>query len=169
METGLNEPIDLNDYVNSTSYCLNHDMVFVKRTKTNGTPLVNKQCLQCGERDSKAYKVDKSNYDTLPTFDENLLNQFYVKQAKTRQEEQELKKKEWFESYNQYLKTDDWQLKRRKVLIRDKFTCQYCLEKEAVEVHHLTYQHVFNEPLFELVSVCFTCHQLITKIDRNED
>lgn len=53
-----------------------------------------------------------------------------------------------------------WQEKRRRVLERDGEICQACLNpnKKAVEAHHLTYEHLFNEPLFELVSVCRACH-----------
>jgi hypothetical protein len=36
----------------------------------------------------------------------------------------------------------------------------------ASQVHHLTYKHLRNEPLFELISVCVPCHDAITAMDR---
>jgi NAD-dependent SIR2 family protein deacetylase len=41
----------------------------------------------------------------------------------------------------------------------------YCPECFNYENDH--YKHRTNEPLFDLVSVCHNCHELITKLDRN--
>ena len=77
------------------------------------------------------------------------------------------KKEKWFiEKYRPYLKSKEWKDKRLLVLKRDNYVCQSCLKSKATEVHHLTYKHVFNEPLFELVSICNPCHVFITKLDR---
>jgi 5-methylcytosine-specific restriction endonuclease McrA len=141
-------------------------MVFVKRFKSNGQPLVNMQCFNCGERDSKAYKIDKSTFDSLPLFNENLLQLFYENKKNQSIIKRQQEKNIWFDNYNEYLKSEQWRQKRRLVLKRDNFTCQSCLIKEATEVHHLRYTHVFNEPLFDLTSVCYTCHKLITELDR---
>lgn len=85
-----------------------------------------------------------------------------------KKEEKPLSKKErWFkDKYIPYLKSKEWKTKRLLVLKRDNYVCQSCLKSKATEVHHLTYKHVFNEPLFELVSICNPCHTLITKLDR---
>ena len=80
------------------------------------------------------------------------------------------KKTLWFkEYYEPYLNSDEWKSKRDLVLKRDSFLCQSCLTSKATQVHHTTYKHVFNEPLFELVSICKPCHDLITKLDRDKN
>jgi 5-methylcytosine-specific restriction endonuclease McrA len=72
----------------------------------------------------------------------------------------------WWRKYTDYLKSPRWRVIRGVVLSRDKGICQACLREKATEVHHLTYVHIFNEPLFDLVSVCEDCHAKITHLDR---
>lgn len=70
---------------------------------------------------------------------------------------------EFQRKYHEYLKTENWKVKRDLVLKRDKHICQGCLTNEATEVHHLTYENIFNEFVFELISLCNNCHLLIHK------
>lgn len=57
---------------------------------------------------------------------------------------------------------DDWKKNiRPKVFSRDNYTCQGCLEKKAQVVHHTTYDHIGKEFMFELISLCFECHERI--------
>lgn len=72
----------------------------------------------------------------------------------------------WQEQYKIYLASDRWRRKRELVLSRDDHLCQSCYQARAEEVHHLTYKHVGLEPLFDLTSVCPSCHYVITKMDR---
>ena len=54
--------------------------------------------------------------------------------------------------------------------LRDDGKCKAILSgclRSANQVHHLSYQHVGNEPLFELISVCSACHDKITAMDRD--
>ena len=71
------------------------------------------------------------------------------------------KKDTWNRNYARYLETSDWQIKRQQVLKRDNYICQGCLTNKATEVHHLTYDNVTDELLFQLVSVCRSCHDKI--------
>lgn len=167
MESGINKSVDFNKM---TDFCDDHELIFVKRIKSNGQYLLNKQCLNCGEKEGKAYKLNSvNNIELLPNYSEELLDEFYFKRNEFYKEKKESERKEWFVGYNIYLKSDKWKHKRSLVLKRDNYTCQSCLVNEANEVHHLTYNHVFDEPLFELVSICNKCHELITKLDRNEN
>lgn len=61
--------------------------------------------------------------------------------------------------YDAYLASAAWQERREKVLLRDGYRCQACGERDATQVHHLTYARVFSEPLFDLVAVCAECHE----------
>lgn len=60
--------------------------------------------------------------------------------------------------YDIYLKTPGWRARRAKVMKRANGICEGCLERQATQVHHLTYGHVFEEFMFELVAVCDECH-----------
>tara|TARA_R110002020_G_scaffold50858_7_gene144124 strand:+ start:982 stop:1383 length:402 start_codon:yes stop_codon:yes gene_type:complete len=70
----------------------------------------------------------------------------------------EKEREEWWARYNKYLKSPVWAEKRRRVMERDNHLCQACCKRPAEQVHHLTYERVCNEPLFDLISICVICH-----------
>lgn len=72
----------------------------------------------------------------------------------------------WWAEYNEYLQSGDWQARRLLVLKRDGGMCTACGQATATEVHHKTYDHGFDAPLFDLESVCSPCHDKITVLDR---
>lgn len=80
-----------------------------------------------------------------------------------------------------YLKSNEWKIKRKKVLERDNYICQDCLEvikevaklfkkvytkkvdynKRASQVHHLDYSYKQTDLEEEYcISLCTICHQL---------
>lgn len=67
----------------------------------------------------------------------------------------------WPELYRDYLRSHEWALKRAKVMRRAGHVCEGCGDHPAVDVHHLTYEHVTQEFLFELVALCAGCHERI--------
>jgi len=139
------------------------------------------QCTSCGKRADKGGSLKHSTIDNfkekvirgeINKFDDDLyknkssvyenynkyLGLKYYKKQQEREEEREHDKTEWFKKHNEYLLTDQWKAIRLKVLKRDNFLCQGCLEAPATEVHHLDYAHWKNELMFELLSVCSNCH-----------
>lgn len=130
------------------------------------------QCLDCGRLVSRIKNEKATGLETL--FDEELaikdidrIHQTYEDNRLRRELEYQKKQEERAKQYKLYLKSPEWKSKRKSVLSRDGYTCQACLEAPATEVHHLTYDHIFNEPLFDLVSVCGPCHQAITEMDHS--
>ena len=69
--------------------------------------------------------------------------------------------REWREWYDLYLRSPEWAERRRLVLERASGRCEGCRKRGATQVHHLTYTHVGNELLFELVAICRSCHERI--------
>jgi len=65
----------------------------------------------------------------------------------------------WPELYADYLKSQQWADKRDRVLRRANYHCEGCAQRPATDVHHLTYEHVTQEFLFELVALCRECHE----------
>lgn len=61
--------------------------------------------------------------------------------------------------YHEYLNSRAWKLKRNLIFQREKGFCQGCGEEAIEHVHHLTYNHLFDELLFELVGLCENCHR----------
>lgn len=65
----------------------------------------------------------------------------------------------WSDLYRDYLRSQEWALKRAKVMRRAGYRCEGCGDNPAAEVHHLTYANVTREFLFELVALCADCHE----------
>ncbi len=63
--------------------------------------------------------------------------------------------------YADYLKSEEWALRRDLVMQRTGGRCEGCRLKAASEVHHLTYAHVTQEFLFELVALYADCHERV--------
>lgn len=57
-----------------------------------------------------------------------------------------------------YLQSQQWRDKRHLVIQRDD-SCKLCKATTKLEVHHLSYKHLAQEPLDELITLCRTCHQ----------
>lgn len=68
--------------------------------------------------------------------------------------------------YAEYRKTFAWRDRCAWVMHRSGGYCEACLVEPATEVHHKTYAHLFNEPLFDLVAICRPCHENVSRIDR---
>lgn len=72
--------------------------------------------------------------------------------------------------YDKYMSSNKWKEKRVKRLKLDNNCCVMCGRpnngkdgKEVLQVHHITYKHLGNEPLEDLVSLCPSCHKKIHK------
>jgi hypothetical protein len=74
-------------------------------------------------------------------------------------EQRQQQQAEWRQWYEKYLQTDEWLDRRRRVLVRAGNVCEGCRQAPATQVHHLTYKHVGNEFLWELVAICRACHE----------
>ena len=97
------------------------------------------------------YKELKASYQSKIT-------EWYEYQKNLRYEQFERDSDEERQKYKEYLRTDKWHKKRRAVLARDEGLCQACLTRQATQVHHTTYDRKYDEPCFDLVSVCRECH-----------
>lgn len=77
--------------------------------------------------------------------------------------------------YNNYMKSDEWAAKREERLQLDDNHCVMCgrkngLQKDGVtpilQVHHVHYGNLGNEPMEDLVSLCPGCHRKIHRYYR---
>lgn len=150
--------------------CKNQDVIFVRVEQGNG--LVQRTaCKNCKsifganiKKDKDFHKyplVTKEKLSLLRADDEKNRDDFNNFILNKHRQHEDLKKDTWSRNYSRYLATGDWQLKRHQVLKRDNYICQGCLTNKATEVHHLTYDNVTDELLFQLVSVCRNCHDKI--------
>jgi len=151
--------------------CTNCDFKFAKQAKSNGDWMLKQQCSNCGQSAGKTFKFEliggKQNLFKIPLFDEEKLQAYYDRQQLKRQADYAVELDEKRKVYYEYLKSDKWKLKREKVMLRDKNVCQACLTRTATDVHHLTYERIYNEPLFDLVAICRQCHEKIHELERD--
>jgi 5-methylcytosine-specific restriction endonuclease McrA len=139
--------------------CLHPRTEVRRRDDAVGRPRYVHQCVDCGA--SVGCLVAKTTAlagGEPPPFDA-ALDERAIEDAKRFYEEQRAARSQaWWDWYNAYLRTDAWWAKRAQVLKRDNWICQGCYERQATQVHHLSYAHVGDELLFELASICDECH-----------
>lgn len=154
--------------------CKHTEVEIRQRRKKGGSLHIYRQCLACGMSVGSALKKS-AELTNLPPWNEGheerhavgrkaeyeAIIQKYVRKQKKSEEETGRK-------YDVYLKSPEWHAKRAKVLKRANGICQGCLERKATQVHHLTYEHIFEEFMFELVPVCDECHARL-HADKSDD
>jgi 5-methylcytosine-specific restriction endonuclease McrA len=62
------------------------------------------------------------------------------------------------DSYEKYVKTDCWSLRRQAYLKRHSI-CEGCGQVKDLQVHHLTYERLGCELDGDLFAVCENCHR----------
>ena len=63
--------------------------------------------------------------------------------------------------YKAYLKSPEWNDKRKKALFNAGYRCERCKKAKPLQVHHLTYERIFNERIEDLQALCFDCHKWV--------
>jgi hypothetical protein len=135
-------------------------------------PRLRQQCRDCGTLFSRDFKHSLATADT-PQVDITAAKRavehekrimFGVQserlQAFTERRRQE--DEEWWDRYSEYITfSPAWQHRRALVFKRADHVCEGCRERRATQIHHLTYRHVTNEFLWELVAICDVCHQRV--------
>jgi len=63
-------------------------------------------------------------------------------------------------NYHEYLESEEWKQKRRAVIQRANFCCEICGDNIGWrgEVHHSTYENIFEEAEEDLIYCCSECH-----------
>jgi len=69
--------------------------------------------------------------------------------------------KKEFSSYKEYMASNTWRNKRRRILKRAKGICERCKIMKAKQVHHKHYKTLYNERDKDLIALCGICHGTI--------
>lgn len=64
--------------------------------------------------------------------------------------------------YHEYLASRKWAAKKDIVKFRSGGRCERCKNGSQRAVHHLTYEHVGDEYINELLAVCQGCHDYLS-------
>lgn len=145
--------------------CRNPYMIVAQDHKFPFQTRLYRQCINCGGCTERAKPLSFKNHgkDCEGEFDNHTFEEW---REEIREEAKMLseQKKQFnyhnssYYKYQVYLCSPEWRVKRELVLQRDNKICQDCTLKPAEEVHHLTYNSLFNEPLEDLKSLCKECH-----------
>lgn len=65
--------------------------------------------------------------------------------------------------YQEYLKSETWQLKRLAKFKQVGKRCQFCNSPYRLNVHHRTYERIGKEDLNDLTVLCGKCHSVFHK------
>ena len=66
-------------------------------------------------------------------------------------------KKTWTD-YKSYLLSNEWKKKRDKKIKLANSKCENCGSTKNLQVHHKTYERIFNEKMKDLLVLCYICH-----------
>lgn len=70
-------------------------------------------------------------------------------------------------NYEKYIVSSEWRAKRKERLGIDNSRCAVCWSKEKLEVHHLTYENLGNEDVWnDLLTLCVKHHDIETDAHR---
>lgn len=61
-------------------------------------------------------------------------------------------------NYREYLKSPEWDIRRQATFERDGYRCVVCNNASTLQCHHRTYDHIGNEPIEDLTTLCEKCH-----------
>lgn len=59
-----------------------------------------------------------------------------------------------------YRATIHWEERRQLALEHGGFICESCGSTGILQIHHLSYAHLFNEPNSDLMVLCNPCHKV---------
>lgn len=147
-----------------------HDLIQVYKVISNGQKQYRMQCKKCHDVIGSAIKkTPEVVAAAVPELETRYSQIFEMKQTARKfiiDQWRSRKDSQWWQRYSAYLNSPAWAEKRLKVFKRANWLCEGCGEERATEVHHLTYDHVEHEFLFELVALCHGCHDRITSAQR---
>jgi hypothetical protein len=139
-----------------------------RRTIRNGATRPEWQCLGCGQSTGQPVSLRRvADWESRPEWDEALSRQYADTAEAERLHEAAEDRARKRVAYAAYLQSDVWRAKHLKVLRRDEM-CRACGEAPSAQAHHLTYDRIFREPLFDLVGVCRPCHEELHRHDELE-
>jgi 5-methylcytosine-specific restriction endonuclease McrA len=71
------------------------------------------------------------------------------------------------ETYRAYINSPKWKAKTALYVSRYGRKCQACGSlKKGLHIHHMSYDNFGNEPLSDLIGLCYPCHREVHRLHR---
>lgn len=154
--------------------CPHEETEMRRRVYSNGVDHVGIQCLTCGTQVSPVKKNSLRPDDLifLNWWDDSLATDYSLQESHDRELKYQESLTEKRQAHREYLESPAWADKRRKRLELDGNLCQAKLDgcqRWASQVHHLSYRFWGNEPMWDLQSVCRSCHEQVSAMEGRTD
>jgi len=148
--------------------CSHSNRELIKAKIKNGNFQIKLACLNCGESLGNPLKRE-AEHESLPEHDlDEIRSNYYMERFELEKEKiiyhskkQNNYQSNWWREYKIYLNSKEWKEKRSLKLKEKNFQCEGCGKDEATEVHHISYENVPYEMLFELRALCSFCHDMM--------
>jgi 5-methylcytosine-specific restriction endonuclease McrA len=147
-----------------------------KFSKIAGQAILDLQCEDCGEayvstsrsdaastitRDEEARRRGKQDrFHRCAKCERAYASQKFRDDLRKSQEKQRRAEELRWMPYKDYLGTDEWSERRKKVILRAEFRCQVCATNGRLHVHHRTYIRRGVERIEDMIALCADCHAL---------
>jgi hypothetical protein len=106
-----------------------------------------------------------NNYEIVESYYMKFLQQLFDRKYELLKNYYQNRNQDWWDLYNAYLFSSQWENTRQARLMMDSYRCQMrlsgCTYDEHLQVHHESYDNIGDEPMDDLLTVCHNCHQLI--------
>jgi len=152
----------------------NHENITCVVTMTDGRESIKDVCKLCGhaggsqsrkkftqKEQSKMHRTTTSGLIDYRQKHHEKLERLINQQKSIKEDIITNHSESWWEWYKEYLLSPEWKDKRQLVMGRARNVCESCGSNAAKQVHHIAYDHVGNEPLWELKAVCDECHEVL--------
>ena len=150
--------------------CSHPQKILCNKPDKNGRPYIAEQCVKCGSRVGNFHSAKNflhSELEALPLWNRDLETGYskrkFAEMSSLWQAEKDKEDDAWWHRYEAHLQSPKWKALRKKVIERAKGICEGCGQNKATQAHHLNYERVGNEMLFDLVAVCESCHKKVHK------
>lgn len=154
--------------MNTTSdSCLHPENVITRFLCAGGTVQWGWWCPRCEMRTSQSLpkaSLDPAQQEAAPTIDLVARRVADELRWQTLREERAAAERPLHmrlrddPEYQEYLRSQQWATLRRLVLERAGGKCEGC-GRTAHNIHHMSYDHIYEEFLFELIALCRDCHE----------
>lgn len=154
----------------TSRFCRHQGLSRRVRKETAAGIRVYLECRECGITFGQAIALRSiPNPNSLPLHDpakaeamqsyrkEHADNVAQARQSVWQAEEEKIDD-EWWALYDEYLGSPAWASIRSRVVDRAHGRCEGCRNAGIDHVHHLTYDRVGWELLYDLVALCRDCH-----------
>lgn len=140
--------------------------LYKKYIKTTRCKTKQKKSTQPQQKTYQTTYYGNFNQETQKSPQQKVVKDFYKDYANFDPIKQKVKNT----IYDNLLQTDDWKIKRDKILDRDNHTCRYCGRHDGIlQVHHKYYNvypngtrpKPWDYPDDALITLCDECHKRV--------